>query len=245
MHPSLRHTAHRPWPLPQAPWIWRQAWLDLGFLHFRMRPADLADRIPAGLRLETFDDTAWISVVPFRMADVMRRPLPSFPPFSSFPELNLRTYVTDGQKPGVWFFSLDADCRPIVWGGRHVYQLPYHHARMRQRKTEHGFDFTSARRGAEVRFEASWDGEGPVFEAQPGSFEHWIAERYCLYSQGRRGLTRVEVHHAPWPLQRAAMDVRVNDIPAAAGLRPLDTPPVCHCTTGVTVISYAPEVIRP
>ena len=244
MHPSLRHTAHRPWPLPQAPWIWRQAWLDLGFLHFRMRLADLVDRIPAGLRLETFDDTAWISVVPFRMADVMRRPLPSFPPFSSFPELNLRTYVTDGQKPGVWFFSLDADCRPVVWGGRHVYQLPYHLARMRQRKTEHGFDFTSTRRGADVRFEASWTGEGPVFEAQPGSFEHWIAERYCLYSQGRRGLTRVEVHHAPWPLQRATMDVRVNDIPAAAGLRPLDTPPVCHCTTGVTVMSYAPEVIR-
>ena len=131
MHPSLRHTAHRPWPLPQAPWIWRQAWLDLGFLHFRMRPADLADRIPAGLRLETFDNSAWISVVPFRMADVMRRPLPSFPPFSSFPELNLRTYVTDGRKPGVWFFSLDADCRPVVWGGRHVYQLPYHLARMR------------------------------------------------------------------------------------------------------------------
>ena len=56
---------------------------------------------------------------------------------------------------------------------------------------------------------------------------------------------RVEVHHAPWPLQRATMDVRVNDIPAAAGLRPLDNPPVCHCTTGVTVVSYAPEVIRP
>ena len=57
-------------------------------------------------------------MVPFRMAGVMRRPFPDLPYMSSFPELNLRTYVTAGRKPGVWFFSLDAASWPIVFGVR-------------------------------------------------------------------------------------------------------------------------------
>ncbi|MFO1492219.1 MAG: DUF2071 domain-containing protein [Kiritimatiellia bacterium] len=240
MHPSLQVLDHRPWPLPPARWRWRQSWLDLGFLHYRVRAGELAGRIPPGLDLQEFDGTAWVSAVPFRMAGVMWGRLPSFPPFSSFPELNLRTYVTDGQKAGVWFFSLDADCAPVVWGGRHIYHLPYFSARMSQRRRGEGFDFTSARRGADVRFEASYAGSGDVFLARPGSFEHWVAERYCLYSLVRGRLTRVEVHHAPWPLRRAEAEVRVNNLLAAAGLIPLDTPPVCHATAGVDVVSYMP-----
>src|SRR5262245_19320311 len=120
MHPALHVVEHRPWPLPQGEWKWRQSWLDLAFIHYRAEAMSIRAVLPAGIRLQEFDGTAWVGVVPFRMAGVMRRPLPDVPGFSSLHELNLRTYVEVGGKPGVWFFSLDADSSPLVFGGRRI-----------------------------------------------------------------------------------------------------------------------------
>src|SRR5690606_4642989 len=130
MHPPLASLDHRPWPLPTGDWKWRQSWLDLAFLHYRVDATELREKLPRGVHLQEFDGSAWVGLVPFRMAGVRRRLLPDLPPLDSFPELNLRTYVEAGGKPGVWFFSLDADCWPIVWGGRRIYDLPYSPARM-------------------------------------------------------------------------------------------------------------------
>jgi uncharacterized protein len=116
MHESLRYLDHRPWPLPTTPWAWRQSWLDLAFIHYRVATSALRTIVPAGLTVQEFDGSAWVGLVPFRMAGVMRRGLPDIPGFSMFPKLNLRTYVERDGKPGVWFFSLDAASWPIVLG---------------------------------------------------------------------------------------------------------------------------------
>jgi uncharacterized protein YqjF (DUF2071 family) len=108
MHPSLRSVRHRPWPLPSGPWIMTQNWHDLLFAHWPL-PADLMRKLlPETLELELYDGQAWISIVPFTMSAVRLRGTPALPWLSAFPELNVRTYVTAGGKPGVWFFSLDA-----------------------------------------------------------------------------------------------------------------------------------------
>ncbi|MCA9241502.1 MAG: DUF2071 domain-containing protein, partial [Planctomycetales bacterium] len=107
-HSSLATTAHRPWPLPPGSWSWRQSWVELLFAHWRAPAEQLRTLVPRGLELDLFDGHAWVGLVPFRMEGVMRRPLPDLPWVSAFPELNLRTYVTHGGKPGVWFLSLDA-----------------------------------------------------------------------------------------------------------------------------------------
>lgn len=245
MHPSLSHLEHRPWPLPGVGWSWRQSWAELAFLHHRANYALLSKRIPKGLQLERFDGDAWISIVPFRMFDVAPRLWPSVPPMRSFPELNVRTYVTDGEKPGVWFFSLDADCMPIVLGGRMLYGLPYYRSRMSIEPTGTGYRYRSSRRSCDVCFEADYTGAGDTFIASPGSMDHWLAERYCLYSERRGRLMRVNVHHPPWPLQRAHVEVRRNDLFRAASLEVRDTAPVCHFSTGVAVVSYNPELAIP
>ena len=246
MHPALEFQAHRPWPLPSRPWTWRQSWLDLAFLHYPVPAALIRERLPAGLSVQEFDGSAWLGVVPFRMAGVMRRPWPDLPGFSSFPELNLRTYVEADGKPGVWFFSLDADSWPIVLGGRHLYRLPYHRARMRQLRAGEGFDFSSERRTGTARFSATYRPTGGLLTASPGSFEHWATERYCLYAAARRGgLSRVEVHHAPWPLQRAEVEIRENSLLTAAGFAPGRAQPLCHFSTGVHVVSYPPDPVGP
>jgi len=231
-HPAFETISHRPWPLPGRRWNWRQSWLDLAFIHYRVDASRLKSMLPPGLSLQQFDGSAWVGLVPFRMSGVMRRPLPDMPPLSSFPELNLRTYVEAGGKPGVWFFSLDADC------GRYVYGLPYHSARMKQHRENGWISFSSVRRNGGTAFQARYRPVGDWFLAEPGSFEHWASERYCLYSHGaRRGLERVEVQHPPWPLHKAEVEIGRSDILQAAGIQAQGAP-VCHFSPGVHVVSY-------
>jgi len=240
MHPALEHSAHRPWPLPLERWRWRQSWLDLAFIHYRADADALRARLPDGLRLQEFDGSAWVGVVPFRMHGVVPRPLPVVAGMMSFPELNVRTYVEAEGRSGVWFFSLDTDSTIAVAGGRGVYRLPYFRARMSHCWKDGWVAFSGERIREPVRFTARYRGTGTEARAAAGTFEHWIAERYCLYSVGKSdGLNRVEVHHGPWPLQRAEILVEENDLLTAAGIEPLDPAPVCHFSKGVDVVSYS------
>jgi uncharacterized protein YqjF (DUF2071 family) len=244
MHPALRELKHRPWPFPDSDWTWRQSWRDLAFIHYRVPKEVLRKLVPSELTLQEFDGSAWVGLVPFRMAGVMKRPWPDLPGFSEFPELNLRTYVEVGGKPGVWFFSLDAASWPVVWGGRNLYGLPYFLAKMRQEHVDGGWNYSSRRNSGGARFVARYRPVGDVFFAERGTFEHWAAERYCLYSGGSgRGLRRVEVHHAPWPLQRAEVTIETCEVLAAAGITPRGGAPVCHYSSGVDVVSFGVETI--
>ncbi len=219
------------------------SWLDLAFIHYRISAEILRPHLPAGLSPDTFDGAAWIGIVPFRMVDVRPRGLPAAPFFSSFPEINVRTYVVADGKPGVWFFSLDAASRPTVLLGRQFFDLPYHLARMQLRRAENRFDFSSHRTRANSVFRGRYQPIGETFHAAPHSFEHWATERYCLYAHSpHRGLRRLDVHHPPWPLQRA--DVQIDECTL---LNPFDlpvnssTPDACHFSPGVPVVSFNPE----
>ena len=136
MHRALTETAHRPWPLPTGPWIMSQSWHDLLFAHWPIDASHLRPLIPAALEIDKFQGEAWIGVVPFRMSGVRLRATPALPTLSAFPELNVRTYVTHGGKPGVWFFSLDAANAIAVSVARAWFHLPYFNARMTLRKSQ-------------------------------------------------------------------------------------------------------------
>ena len=108
--------AHRPWPLPDAPWLMTQTWHDLLFAHWPVDDEPLAALVPPEFELDLFEGQAWVGVVPFYMTNVAPRAVPALPWVSHFPELNVRTYVRAQGKPGVYFFSLDADFPPAVPG---------------------------------------------------------------------------------------------------------------------------------
>lgn len=198
---------HRPWPVPNEPWVMRMRWSELLFAHWTVDPAVVRRLLPAGLELDIRDGRAWLGVVPFRMSDVAPRAVPALPGVSEFPELNLRTYVTAGGRPGVWFFSLDAANRLAVRVARTTFHLPYMDARMRCERGPGGVSYESVRthRGEPpAALRATYRPVGPVHRSQPGSLEQWLTERYCLYSADRRGrIFRGEIHHEPWPLQPA------------------------------------------
>ena len=52
---------------------------------------------------------------------------PSLPWVSASPELNVRTYVRVADKPGVYFFSLDAGNPLAVAAARALFHLPYYY----------------------------------------------------------------------------------------------------------------------
>jgi hypothetical protein len=209
-HPSLLHTRHRPWPLPERNWIMRQEWNDLAFLHWEISPEEIRKRLPPGVEVDLYGDTAWIGVVPFDMKGVTRRGFPAPRWMSDFPEINVRTYVTVHGKPGVWFFSLDVPNRLAVWGARTFYHLPYFHAGMSVSRERDAIHY-SHRRG-NLTFRAEYRPQGPL-DAPADSFERWCSERYCLYTADRKGrLYRGHVHHPQWPLEQAEIDIKENTL---------------------------------
>src|SRR5947207_7616312 len=112
----IHQTVHRPWPLPKGPWIMTQTWDNLLFAHWPISPDAMRQVVPPALELDTYDGKAWLGIVPFEITDFRPRSFPGIPGLSTFPEINVRTYVTLGGKPGVYFFSLDAANLPAVIG---------------------------------------------------------------------------------------------------------------------------------
>lgn len=246
MHPALQRTDHRPWALPSGPWRWRQSWHDLLFAHWRVPVERLKSLVPAGVSIQEFDGTSWVGVVPFRMEGVMLRPLPDLPGVSAFPELNVRLYVDVGGKPGVWFISLDAANRLAVWAARLLFRLPYFHAAMTVGQEGNRIRYRSRRRSTmQVAFAGTYWPTSPVFESEPGTIEHFLTERYCLYTEERDGsILRANVHHQPWPLQAAQSEIEENSMGSGQGID-LDGPPaLLHFSKSLDVVVWPLEKCR-
>ncbi len=209
-----------------------QTWYNLLFAHWPIAPEAIRALLPPQLELDTFNGQAWVGVVPFGMTRVYPRGTFSVPWLSRFLEMNVRTYVTLGGKPGVWFFSLDAANSAAVAIARRFFRLPYYHARMRLADRGGWLNYSSYRThpgAAPAEFEGRYRPVGPVYASEPGSLDAWLTERYCLYTIGRRGqVFRGEIHHPRWPLQRAEAEIKTNTMALAAGLHLPDVPPLLH-----------------
>jgi uncharacterized protein len=234
----LKIADHRPFPLPNRPWIMRQTWNDLLFAHWPVKPAHVRPLVPLQLSLDLFDGSAWIAVTPFHMTDVAPRALPGMPWLSAFPELNVRTYVVHNGTPGVFFFSLDAGRLLAVWGARYGYLLPYFHAHMRVKRSGDEIAYSSRRLRATAEFQGSYGAVGPARRRQKGSVENFLTERYCLFTVAREQVYRGDIHHIPWPLQDAEADIEVNTVAEAAGVPLPQTKPLLHFAEKLDVLIW-------
>ncbi len=222
-----------------------QQWHNLLFAHWRVPEALLWPHLPAELEIDTHEGQAWLAVVPFLMRGVRLRNTPAVPGASEFPELNVRTYVKRGGKPGVWFFSLDAANSLAVMVARAWFHLPYFHARMRCEGMSGWTEFQSERihRGADAAmFSGRYRGMGKARQAKAGTLEHFLTERYCLYSFTAKGqLLRGEIHHRPWELQSAEAEIADNSM-AAVLAAPLPGAPLLHFSSRQDVVVWAPRL---
>lgn len=137
-----------------------------------------------------------------------------------------------GGKPGVWFFSLDAANSAAVAGARLWFHLPYFRAEMKLVKKGEWIFYDSRRthKGAgSANLEARYRPTGPAFEAKPGSLDHWLTERYCLYAaDSSQRIYRAEIHHQPWPLQPVEAEFALDTMTVPLGLPLPGTAPLLH-----------------
>jgi uncharacterized protein len=222
-----------------------QTWEDLLFAHWPVPDEQLLEHLPPGLELDRFGGRAYLGITPFRLTAVRARGTLPVPGISSFLEVNVRTYVTAGDRPGIWFFSLDASSRLAVAAARLGYRLPYHRAAITAAAREGWVDYTCARIGAErpYVFNGRYRQVGPVVPAKPGTLEHFLVERYRLYAADRDGvLHRADIHHAPWPLQRGRAQIDLNTM-APDGIELPADPPLLHFSRRQDVVLWSLEPV--
>lgn len=238
--------SHRPWPLPEAPWVLFQSWRSLLFAHWPVAPDTLRPLLPDTMELDLHDGAAWLTIAPFMIEGFRLRGLPALPVLSTFPELNLRTYVRVDGRPGVHFFSLDASSSLAVAGARAFFRLAYHRAQMELTESDGRVSFRSRRRGGEATFRASYEPVGESSEAAAGSVEHFLTERYTVFAPLRGGgVLETAIHHRPWRLQRAAAKIEENRLPDAEGVPLPDEPPLLHFSRRQDTLIWAPRRLRP
>jgi uncharacterized protein YqjF (DUF2071 family) len=217
-----------------------QIWNDLLFAHWPLSPATLRPLVPSVLPLDTYNGDCWLAVTPFHMTGVRPRFVPPLPGISAFPELNVRTYVNYGGKPGVFFFSLDAGSRLAARAARATYHLPYFHARMNVVDRDGWLVYQSIR-GRHAEFHGRYRPKAPVQLREPRTLEHWLTERYCLYTVFHNSVYRAEIHHAQWPLQDAEAEISANTMAGAAGIELPKTAPLLHFARKLDVLIWPIE----
>jgi uncharacterized protein YqjF (DUF2071 family) len=221
-------------------------WRELLFAHWPVEARLIRPLVPPGLDLDSFGGCCYVGVVPFLMENVTPRFVPPLPGLHAFPELNLRTYVKAGGKPGVWFFSLDAGQKLAVRAARRFFHLPYFDADFDVQVTDRvSYRAVRTHQGASpAAFHAIYRPVGEVYRSADG-LEGWLTERYCLYSSDSAGrIYRGEIDHQPWPLQRAAAEIRVNTLGDWLGIRMPGQPATLHFAGSLDVRAWLPEQVQ-
>jgi uncharacterized protein YqjF (DUF2071 family) len=223
----------------------KQTWHDLLFAHWAMAPEIVRRLVPAQLELDLFGGQAYVAVVPFWMSGIRGRWAPPLPGLSRFPELNVRTYVRYRDVPGVYFWSLDAANQVAVWSARLAYGLPYFHAEMSIKSLGENFEYSSRRlRFKDARpaeFHGRYRPVAPPQRREPGSVEHFLTERYCLYTVNDGQVAWAFIHHLPWPLQDAVAEIESNSMALAAGITLPDSRPLLHFARELEVLVWWPK----
>jgi uncharacterized protein YqjF (DUF2071 family) len=217
-----------------------QNWRDLLFVHWVV-PADaLRALVPPQLELDLWEGRAYVGVVPFVMRDIRPSWLPGFMALD-FLETNVRTYVRYRDRPGVYFFSLEASSLLAVKAARWGWGLPYFHARMAIERDDATIAFTTQRRDREAPHHRVRYRPGRMLGAsQPGTLAYFLLERYLLFSIRRGAVYEGQVCHVPYPAQEVEVLELSDELVAAAGLSPGKAHDVAHYASGVDVEVFGP-----
>ncbi len=225
----------------------RMTWHDLLFMSWPVAAHQVQSLIPDALPVDTFDGSAWISVVPFQMTGVAPRWMPDLPWLSRFPELNVRTYVVNDGKPGVWFFSLDATNPLAVRVARGLFRLNYLDARIRIERCGNWIRYCckrTHRNQPAAQLTVDYRPIGKSYRSAAGSLEHWLTSRYCLYTAGRRGeIYRGDIDHQPWSLKEAQVVVHQNSMTDAYPFDVQEAPVSLQFADRMDVVAWSLDAI--
>ena len=177
-------------------------WSNLCLFNYPVEDAVLTPHLPPGLELDRWQGKAHLSLVAFDFLDTRVLGIP-WPGFRNFPEINLRFYVTDGERRGVVFIREYVPQRWVAWMARTLYNEPYVAAPMQSQRTEDEagicIQHTLTTGDTEQRLQvmASGDPTKPVDNSQ----EHHFKEHQWGFGTSRKGQLLVyEVRHPHWEI---------------------------------------------
>lgn len=239
-----RQLIERQQPTGRSP-VMFQRWVHLLFLHWSLSPDIVQRTLPDGLQADTFEGKAWVGIVPFFMQGVRPAGFVSVPGISNFLELNLRTYVRDIQgRPGIWFYSLDANQPLAVCVARTFFGLPYEFAAMRAAVSDGEIDYWSHRFGCRKSLHYRYRACEHLGEAKLGSLEYFLVERYRLFARRGNKLFTGRVHHPPYQLRTVAVTDADPELFAIDGLEiPRSIPAHTIYSERVDVSIYPMELV--
>jgi uncharacterized protein YqjF (DUF2071 family) len=222
-----------------------QIWDKLLFVHWDIPVEIIRPLIPDPLSIDTFEGKAWITIT----TSTTRNLRPSFTPpislLSDFQQLSVRTYVHLKGKPGIWFFSLDANNFLAVLGARKFYDLPCHDAIIDTHHTDRTATFEMERVAGDEKFSAEWRVGDTVPPVKPGSLEFFLFERYCVYTGHKGVLSSYYIYHESWRLQKIGRLYAFNsNMIGNAGLPEPKAEPLLHCAGPVHVRIWPLKKIR-
>jgi uncharacterized protein len=223
--------------------VMMQRWATLTFLHWSFDPAAVQRLLPPSLTVETFDDRAWVGLVPFFMHVWLPHTRP-VPWVSRFCETNVRTYVRDESgRSGIWFFSLDAARLGAVVTARTTYRLPYFWSRMRLTRTDTTVASSCRRRWPDggAKSNVAVDVGAPYAATELSDRDHFLTARWLLFSVARARYRFARAAHPVWPLRRASVRECRDELLTAAGLPGNDDAPLVHFSEGIDVRIGRPE----
>lgn len=196
------------------PWIAQQKWQEVLFMHWPVHPKILEPFINKPLKLDLFDNQAWISVVLFQAKNSRLRGMPASLSYPSFLQLNVRTYVLFNNTPGIYFFSLDANSLPVVTGGR-IISIPYVTADMILTRTNNQLTYQSTRRQQgypSIRISVDYTSLSSPYMPTKDSLNYWLVERYYFWLIKNKKIYQAPISHVPWELQRVEIDMTLEQI---------------------------------
>lgn len=209
MHNAFLEVQQRPFPLPTFPWVMTQKWNHLLMLHWPVSRSILEPFVPKPLQLDTYENTAWISFIPFKVTKMRLRGLPKFPYLHTFTEMNIRTYVTYRGNGGVYFFSLNANKWLHVLVPKLTMLLPYYYAKIKLHEDD-AYQFSLERR--KEKFTCAYSPTSAYFLPSEGSLDYWLLERYCFWIVKGKWLFRGDIHHDRWRITEAKGHVSENSL---------------------------------
>ncbi|MFD1707513.1 YqjF family protein [Siminovitchia sediminis] len=230
----LNAADHRPYPLPSKRWIMRQVWNNVLFLHWPVPPERLRPFIPSALEIDMYERTAWIGIVAFQMKGIYFRGLQSISVVPPFAEMNVRTYVTNNGKPGVFFMTLDVNDWASLNIAKRWYRLPYSPAAITILKSGETFYYKNNRKRSSAEFYGNCTPVPGEYFPEEGTLDHWLTERYCFYTTDNKyNIYCGEIHHLPWPLQKAEITIDRNTLFSQFHLDLSHLQPIANYSKGV------------
>tara|TARA_B100000767_G_scaffold202423_1_gene189312 strand:+ start:270 stop:1004 length:735 start_codon:yes stop_codon:yes gene_type:complete len=230
---------HLPFPMPERSHSLVQEWRNLSFMHWEVDIDKLRPHIPEGLEIDLFEGKAYVGTIPFLMKNVRPRLLPTVPGISTFPEFNVRTYVTKNGKPGVLFLTLEAQSRVTCWYAPLSYGLPYRYAKCQLDITPEKYSWKSKRSSDGVELEGECIAIGEKRQAEKGTLEEFLFERYSLYTEHKGKLKMAYTLHAPWTFRDAEARVVKNSLTESYDLGiDVMNPQHVHLSEGVYVHTW-------